>query len=131
MERKLYKSSNDKVFAGVCGGIGEYFGVDSVIIRLIWVVFTLMAGAGLIAYIIAAIIIPEKNSNRSSGDTYYNSEETEPARHSSGMPALGIILIILGGIVLLKNFIPWIPEEIFLAALLIGLGIFFITKKNK
>ena len=43
MEKKLYKSSNNKVFAGVCGGIGEYFSIDPVIIRLLWVAFILMA----------------------------------------------------------------------------------------
>ena len=58
MEKRLYKSSKNKVLAGVCGGLGEYFGVDPVIVRLLVVVFTLLGGAGLIGYIIAAIIIP-------------------------------------------------------------------------
>ncbi len=58
--KKLYKSSSDKKLAGVCGGIAEYFDVDSTIIRLAWVVFTLAGGAGLLAYIIAAIVMPEK-----------------------------------------------------------------------
>lgn len=56
--RKLYKSSDDKMLCGVCGGLGDYLGIDSTIVRLIWVVFTLCGGAGLLAYIIAAIIIP-------------------------------------------------------------------------
>jgi len=58
--KKLYKSNSDKKLAGVCGGIAEYFDVDSTIIRLAWVVFTLAGGAGLLAYIIAAIVMPEK-----------------------------------------------------------------------
>ena len=56
--RKLYRSMNDKMLCGVCGGLGDYLGIDSTIVRLIWVVFTLCGGAGLLAYIIAAIIIP-------------------------------------------------------------------------
>ena len=56
--RKLYKSSDNKLLCGVCGGLGDYLGIDSTIVRLIWVVFTLCGGAGLLAYIIAAIIIP-------------------------------------------------------------------------
>ncbi|MGM0439176.1 MAG: PspC domain-containing protein [Patescibacteria group bacterium] len=59
---KLYRSNKNKVFAGVCGGIGEYMDVDPVIIRLIWVLVSIFAGMGilgLIAYIIAALIIPE------------------------------------------------------------------------
>ena len=58
MEKRLYKSTTNKTFAGVCGGIGEYFNIDPTLIRLAWVVFALMGGSGLLAYIIAAIIIP-------------------------------------------------------------------------
>jgi phage shock protein C len=57
--KRLLRSKNNKIIAGVCGGIGEYFNVDPVLIRLIWVIITLMGGAGILAYIIAWIIIPE------------------------------------------------------------------------
>ena len=56
MKKRLYKSSTDKKVCGVCGGIANYFDVDPTVIRLIWVIFTLVGGSGLIAYIIAAII---------------------------------------------------------------------------
>ena len=58
MAKKLYKSSVDKKLCGVCGGIAEYFDIDPTIVRLIWVAVTLCGGAGLLAYIIAALIIP-------------------------------------------------------------------------
>lgn len=58
MPKKIYKSSTNKMIDGVCGGIGEYFNVDPTIIRLLWVAFALFGGAGLIAYIAAAIIMP-------------------------------------------------------------------------
>ncbi len=61
--KKLYKSRTDKKLDGVCGGLGEYFAVDSTLIRLAWVVFSLAGGAGLLAYIIAAIVIPVKPDN--------------------------------------------------------------------
>ncbi len=56
--KKLYKSKIDRKICGVCGGIGEYFNIDPTIIRLIFILFGL-SGGGLLAYIIAAIIIPE------------------------------------------------------------------------
>ena len=59
--KKLYRSNMDSVFAGVCGGIGEYFKIDPVIIRIVWVAFTLLGGAGILAYIIAWIVIPKRN----------------------------------------------------------------------
>lgn len=58
--KKLYKSNTDKKIAGVCGGIAEYFNVDATLVRLGWVVFSLLGGSGLLAYIIAAIIMPER-----------------------------------------------------------------------
>lgn len=57
--RKLYKSAN-RMLCGVCGGIGEYFHLDPTLIRLLWIIFSLVGGSGIIAYIIAAIIIPEQ-----------------------------------------------------------------------
>ena len=59
-EKKLYKSSTDKKLAGVCGGLTEYFNIDSTLVRLGWVVFGLLGGSGLLAYIIAAIIMPDR-----------------------------------------------------------------------
>ncbi|MCR5396092.1 MAG: PspC domain-containing protein [Lachnospiraceae bacterium] len=60
--KKLRRSATDKVFAGVCGGFGNYFGLDPVLIRLAWALCCLLAGTGLVAYIVCAIIIPEENN---------------------------------------------------------------------
>lgn len=56
--RKLYKSRN-RMLCGVCGGIGEYFNIDPTVIRLLWIIFSVVGGCGILAYIIAAIVIPE------------------------------------------------------------------------
>ncbi|MBQ6164204.1 MAG: PspC domain-containing protein [Clostridia bacterium] len=58
--KKLYRSETDKKIAGVCGGIAEYLNVDSTIVRLIWVLAVLFAGTGVLAYIICALIIPDR-----------------------------------------------------------------------
>ena len=58
--KKLYRSNKNKVLAGVCGGIGEYLDVDPIIIRLLWLLFALGMGTGIIVYIIAWLIIPKK-----------------------------------------------------------------------
>lgn len=57
--KKLYRSSTNSMLAGVCGGIGEYFNIDPTLVRLAWVLFSVLGGAGVLAYIIAAIIIPK------------------------------------------------------------------------
>lgn len=60
MGKRLYKSRTDKKLDGVCAGIANYFNIDPTLIRLAWVVFALACGSGLLAYIIAAIIIPRE-----------------------------------------------------------------------
>ena len=60
MEERLYKSNENRMIDGVCGGIAEYFNMDPTLIRLGWVLFCGLGGSGIIAYIIAAIIIPRK-----------------------------------------------------------------------
>ena len=56
--KKLYRSQKEKMVAGVCGGLGEYLDLDPTLIRIIWVVITLMGGAGLLAYLIMWIVVP-------------------------------------------------------------------------
>lgn len=60
MSRKLYRSRKQRMIAGVAGGLAEYFNVDVSIIRLLWVLAIFAVGGGLLAYIIAWIIIPEE-----------------------------------------------------------------------
>ena len=60
MQKRLYKSEDNRILCGVCGGVGEYLGVNPTLVRLVWVLITLAAGAGLLLYIIAAIIMPRE-----------------------------------------------------------------------
>ena len=57
--KKLYRNAENKMLAGVCSGIADYFDIDPTLVRLGWVLFSLLGGSGLLAYIIAAIIIPD------------------------------------------------------------------------
>ena len=62
MEKKLYRNTSHKMIAGVCSGLAEYIGIDPTVVRLIWALIGL-TGAGILAYLVAALIIPEKPSN--------------------------------------------------------------------
>jgi len=59
MDKRLYKSNVNKMLCGVCGGIAEYFNLDPTLVRLGLVLFSLAGGSGVLAYIIAAVIIPD------------------------------------------------------------------------
>lgn len=60
MERKLYLSVENKKIWGVCGGLGEFLGIDATVIRLIWAILTFVYGVGFFAYLIAALVIPRR-----------------------------------------------------------------------
>lgn len=66
MEKRLYRSLKNRKIAGVCGGLAEYLNIDPVIVRLVWIIFTLAGGAGILAYILAWIVIPEEPSGETS-----------------------------------------------------------------
>lgn len=140
MEKRLYKSTQDRAIMGVCGGIAEYFEMDSVIVRLLAVIFTLMGGAGILAYIIAAIVIPERpNSdiNDAYNQTYEHNEQSEETeKHqvtakgkNSSKLALGIVLVFVGIYLLLKVFLPFFDGRILVAGALILIGIGVIAMK--
>lgn len=60
MDKRIYKSNKDKMIDGVCGGVAEYFDVDPTLVRLGWILFCALGGSGIIAYIVAAIVIPRR-----------------------------------------------------------------------
>ena len=60
MQKKLYRPREGRVLVGVCTGIADYFNVDPVLIRLGWIIFCCMGGSGILAYLVAAVLIPEE-----------------------------------------------------------------------
>ena len=62
MEKKLYRNPKNKIIAGVCSGLADYINIDPTIVRVIWALVGL-SGTGLIAYLVCALIIPEKPSD--------------------------------------------------------------------
>lgn len=59
--KRLYRSKKDRMICGVCGGIANYFNIDPTLVRLTFVLIAMGAGSGILAYIIAAIIIPDED----------------------------------------------------------------------
>lgn len=60
MNKKLYRSKENKWLAGVCAGLAQYLNIDETIVRLVWVLVVFFGGTGILAYIICAIVIPEE-----------------------------------------------------------------------
>ncbi len=121
--KRLYKSRKDKMIAGVCGGLAEYFDVDPVLVRILFVVFTFIGGFAVIAYIVGMIVMPfpvtETSASASTApsppppaaeaspaaDT--GQPQPAPKSKSSGALVFGIILVIIGAFFLMRN-IPFL-----------------------
>ena len=59
MEKRLYRSRSDRTLAGICGGIAEYFGWDPTLVRVGWIILTLLGGSGILLYLIMWLVMPE------------------------------------------------------------------------
>lgn len=148
MSEKLYKSKHNRVIAGVCGGIAEYFNVDATLIRLAWVLAVFFAGTGLIIYILAMIIMPEESvyvekpnttavntlsdnecsteekSGRISDVQATSAKEDDTKRHQ----VLGLILVGLGGYFLFERFFPYFRLHNWWPLILIFIGVAILLK---
>ena len=126
MGKKLYRSHTDSKVAGVCGGLGEYFNVDPTIIRIIAVLLIFADGIGLIAYIIAWIVMPKRPLGL--------EEETPPPPKESNLGKFlpGLILVAVGVVFLFKNIYWWFDFwEFFWPAVLIALGLALILSGSR
>jgi len=80
--KRLYRSREDRMVAGVCGGLGEYLGIDPTIVRLIFALTFLFAGGGLVIYIVMALLVPEEPL----GSEMTSATVVEEAPKSSAKP---------------------------------------------
>jgi phage shock protein C len=105
--KRLYKSRKNKVIDGVCGGIAEYFEVDPVLVRVLFVLFLFMGGSAFIAYIVGMIIIPKEPQDLRQKQEKAK-EETQPVSTQSptdsGALIIGIFLVVLGAFFIMGNF---------------------------
>jgi phage shock protein PspC (stress-responsive transcriptional regulator) len=105
MAKKLYRSATNRMIWGVCGGLAEYFDVDPVLVRVIFVVLALASGVGLLLYIALAIVIPPGRVLTPISPEGLQPEEAERSTEEPGHGPLvaGAILVAVGLILLLSN----------------------------
>ncbi|NLX91493.1 MAG: PspC domain-containing protein [Firmicutes bacterium] len=119
---RLYRSRKNRIIGGVAGGLAEYFRVDVALIRLLWVVASFLGGGGILAYIIAWIVIPEENPFASSPEETMGSIKRQ---RSAGLLLIGLGIIFLAN-ELIGSFIYY-----FWPLLIIAAGIFLIWRSAK
>ena len=119
-ERRMHRSSTERVVAGVCGGIAEYFSVDPSLVRIAFVVGTLWGGLGVLLYIVLWVILP------------VDYEAATYAVSSTGRShaLAGTVLIVLGALLLTSNmgWAPWLTWNVFWPVMLIVIGVGFLAR---
>jgi phage shock protein PspC (stress-responsive transcriptional regulator) len=149
MNKRLNRSVKDKVIGGVAGGLAEYFEIDPIIVRVLFVVSLFFHGAGFIAYIILWITLPEapyvfetasnmNSSGSATSDTPPQSDDAAAAYFKSldekkmkRNRNIGIVLLVLGCIFLADNFIPKIHFADFWPIVLVALGLSLLLNSKK
>jgi len=125
MERRIYRSRKNRMIAGVCGGIAEYLNIDPAIVRLIMALLVLANGLGIILYILAVIIIPEKPEE--TGDV-----SSSPYVETHSPVTLGVILIIIGIVAIIWSAgIPWlhmVSPGVFIGVVVLLAGLYFLIR---
>ena len=111
--RRVRRSRQDRVIGGVCGGLGRYLEVDPVLLRIAAVALALSGGLGVLAYIIAWIVIPEE-----TGDEPVLVQGRDN-RHGLAL-VVGAALVALGGLLLVQQMVPWFGAAFFWPVVVVG-----------
>lgn len=130
--KRLYRSKQDRMISGVCGGLADYFSIDVILVRILWIIITLFGGAGLLLYIAGIVIIPE------NPDQFDDEATTTSPIKNDKTVFWGALLIIIGIALVFRQMgffqyfhifdIPW---QMIWAILLILLGAFLLLNRNK
>ena len=156
MAQKLYRSESDKVIAGLCGGLGEFFDVDSTIIRIIFIILTIWGGVGIVIYLIGVFVVPLESSINSTGakeksksrninsdfaemgdkiksaaNEIKNNFEGTHRRSMKGNYFLGCLIIFAGVILLIQNFFPKYGFHLLWPIAVILFGLYIISSGAK
>lgn len=142
MRERLYRSRGDRMLLGVAGGMARYLDLDPSLVRIVWALLVIAGGAGILLYIIAAIVIPEEPPGWVPGSAPPSAPSAaQPASASSdpgapwsyragadrrerggGVVLIGLALVTVGGWLLLQRFVPQIDPDVVWPVVLLLLG---------
>ena len=132
--KRIYRNPREKVIAGVCSGIANYFDVDVAWVRLAFVLSIFASGFGILAYAVAWIVFPKDERVPGAPDAQVSEpaapKEAKVRKPSSGTSrnAVGIVLILLGALFFLDQNFWWFRFDAFWPVILIGLGIYMVMR---
>ncbi|MFA5729733.1 MAG: PspC domain-containing protein [Candidatus Paceibacterota bacterium] len=145
--KKLYRSKTNRVIFGICGGLGEYFDIDPLVVRILFILLTFTGGSGIVIYLILAIMIPDSSGNKKSinevisGTQEKTQELAEEIKKNRDWIVnikniVGLVILFIGLDILFEQIFDFNPFSIInwgivwaLIIVLIGLRIIFNSKE--
>lgn len=127
---RLYRSRKEKIIAGVCGGIAEYFNIDPVWVRLLALIFVLLGGVTIFIYLIFWIAIPKNPKQPESKNTVAEDAFDDKDENRRSAKIIGMLLISLGLILLIKNVFGWFQFRYLWPVILVVFGLYLLLKKR-
>lgn len=112
VERRLYRSNTQRVVAGICGGLGEYFAIDPVWFRVGFVVLALGGGSGILIYLLLWLIVSPEPDGYAPPDTGRGSV--------TGAAVVGVVFMVVGTIALVNTVAPWMGQYIWPIVFVLG-----------
>lgn len=137
MKQRLYRSRTDKVFGGVCGGLADYFNIDVVIVRIIFVASALVWGLSFILYLVLWIAVPlepmkfEVASESTSLGAEEEKTEKERVKSKKSREIFAIVLIVLGIFITLDNLFVWFTGRLYFPMILILIGLLILLYSSR
>ncbi len=130
-DKHLHRSRDDRVIAGVCGGLGKYFGVDTVLVRIAAVLLIFAGGVGILLYVIGWIAMDEEPETlAATGGTPRSAAESELER-KRGAVLLGLVFVALGVYFLLDDFWPDVSWQYVWPLALIAVGVAVVARGRR
>jgi phage shock protein C len=149
MQNRLYRSTTDKMLGGVCAGLGKYLRVDVIIVRLFFVVLTMVGGFGPLLYIILWIVVPLEGHVFNGKTPQFDGEDlkdrmglvrddfvnavSSPNQNTARF--IGIALVIMGGFLVLKQlnvpWLTWLNSGVIWAALIVLAGVALLVRGSR
>lgn len=135
--KKLVRSQEDRVIAGVCAGLAHHLEVDLVLVRLVFIALAFVNGLGVLAYLILWLVVPDESQRELEGEEVVRANVSDIGQRArqlgsrlreapQGSVIIGVVLVALGAMFLLKQVVPWMTPGLVWPLALIAIGAYLL-----
>lgn len=125
--KKLFRSENERIIAGIAGGLAQYFGTDPILIRIIFIFLAFMGGGGIALYILLWMFVPAENQVTEKADIVHEVDRHAKNSNRNVHIILGVFITLIGAMLLADNFLPFLSFSKIWPVFVVLFGILVLT----